>query len=798
MNDFQLIPTKNGRHTDASLNAVNSYGPIRIDIPPSGQQREYFGLHDYWVTIRRYRKGIALATACGALIGFLLTLSDARIYQARTTLEIQGVNGDFLNMKNVNPISDSGNSYYDNDIQTQVKILQSRMLIAGVREKLLHDGKMPENLQPPNRWGAWRKVLKLNPPTSRELWMQALGIAADTVGVRSSGTNRIVEVSCDSTSAQVAADFCNTLSQVYIDENLEARWKATERTGQWLTKQLQDLKIKLERQESDLQSYASATRLVIAGDKGDVQEIKLADLQKELSAAQADRISKQSKFEMASTSPPGALPDVLDDASLKEAQKALADLQVRLAQLRVTFTPNHAEVKRVEAQITVLEQSLQAARNNILTRVSKDYDAAKRREALLASAYDSQTSVVSGQAEQTAHYGLLKRDVDSTRALYESLLQRLKEASIASAMRASNVRIVDTAEPPATPYKPAVLRTCGIGLLFGLACGIALAVVRQKADRTLQDPGDIQDLLGMPELGVVPLAGRPAIDNVFNLPLRLPAPPHAKGGHDRVGMISRLPSASMIAESFRTILTSIVFSRRNGEQPRVLVLTSGSPEEGKTTIVTNLGICLAQLNHTVLLIDADMRRPRLHTLFELENDMGLSDLLLGEGPLDVKKAEAACMVTTVRGLHVLPAGSRTERASSLMHSARLAAVLQFARQNFDMVVVDTPPMLTISDARIVARLSDGVILVVRSGVTTRDAASFAAGRFAEDSAPVLGTILNFWNPKMAGHSYYDKSYTKYHEYYSNDDTGEGSTMWKQSLGLRPPPPEAHAPQENRS
>src|SRR5439155_26091723 len=323
--------------------------------------------------------------------------------------EIQGLNEDFLNMRNVNPTVSATSSYYpEYDIQTQVKILQSHSLIKRVREKL-EARKRPDFLQPPDRLSAWRKALKVSPPTSESLWRQALGTAAGNLKVRSSGTNRIVEVLCDSTSPQLAADFVNTLAEEYIEENLEARWKSTEHTGEWLTKQLQDLKIKLEKSEDQLQAYARATGLMFTDEKNNVNDTKLADLQKELSQAQADRVTKQSKFEMAVASPADALPDVLDDSTLQDSQKALNDLKGKLAQLRVTSTPNNSDVRRVQAEITSLESALEAERLNILTRIRNEYLAAQRREKLLATSYETQAQRVSEDAAKTAHYSLLKR-----------------------------------------------------------------------------------------------------------------------------------------------------------------------------------------------------------------------------------------------------------------------------------------------------------------------------------------------------------------------------------------------------
>src|SRR5439155_311427 len=307
----------------------------------------------------------------------------------------------------------------------------------------------------------------------------------------------------------------------------------------------------------------------------DAQEIVLTDLQKELSAAQADRITKQSKYEMAVASPPGALPEILDDVTLKTSQAALADLQGKLAQLKVTFTSNHAEVKKVEAQIAAIEASLQGSRSNVMTRIRNEYEGAQRREALLTTAYTAQAHSMSGKAEETAHYNLLKREVDASRLLYENLLHKLKEASIASALRANNIRVVDRADRPGAPYKPNVSQQVMLGLIGGMIVGVAFIVFREQADRTLQDPGD------------------PAC---------------------------------------------------------------------------NLGLSLAEINHSVLLIDADMRRPRLHTVFGVSNDHGLSDLLLEKNSLKAEQLADACQPTAVPGLSVLTSGGSRRSASSLLHS----------------------------------------------------------------------------------------------------------------------------------
>lgn len=775
MND-QLQPfTRHPGQPPSPPGMIDLSRDISIEMPGPGLKRDYAGLLEYWQMARRHKGALVVFTVLGGLVGFLLTLPAPRIYQTRTSLEIQQLNHDFLDMRNVSPTTTDG--YYDSDIQTQVKILQSRQLIDRVRTKIEKEDQRPPTLRPPDRLGVWRQTLRIKPPSEDALWLQALGTAAAGVRVRASGQTRIVEVSCDSTSPELAATFCNTMAQEYIDQNLEARWRSTEYTGDWLSKQLQDLKIKLEKSQEELQSYARQTGLVFTDEKSDSQQTKLADLQKELSAAQAERITKQSKYEMAVASPPGALPDVLDDEHLKTAQASLAELEGKLAQLKVTFTPNHAEVRKAQAQMAPLQASLEAARTNIMSRIRNEYEAARRREGLLASEYAAQARLVSNQAEETAHYNLLKREVDASRMLYENLVQKMKEASIASALRANNIRVVDSALKPSAPYKPDVQRQATMGLLAGMVLGMAFVVFRERADRTLQDPGDVAYFMGVQELGVIPVEDEQAALRSKNgtrglalngrVALSFPNG-SAPGGLSTTGRLETIAwqrKTSLLAESYRTTLTSILFSNRTGERPRVLVFTSASPKEGKTTTVCNLGISLAEINHSVLVVDADLRRPRLHTVFEVDNTRGLSDLLLEKTPLTPDAFEAACQPTAIPGLFVLPSGGSRHNVTSLLHSSRLPELLALARGKFDTVVVDTPPMVNIADARVVGRNGDALILVVRSGVTTRDAALLAKARFAEDGISILGTILNAWNPKTPGYGYYRYYYAGYQHYY---------------------------------
>lgn len=581
-------------------------------LPPGtswGGKRDYSGVLEYWHMVRRHQKMVIAAGVAGAIFGFFQTLSEPRIFQAHATVEIQSLNDNFLNMKELSPV-DRGGTNSDADIQTQVRILQSNRLLRRVSAKM----RPPAAPLPlPDRMSAWRKALGILPPTNEQLWDLALGSAAGGVRVRATGVTRIVDLTCDSTSPQVAADFVNLLANEYIDQNLETRFNSTERTGDWLKNQLGDLRGKLEKSQDELQRFVAAQGLVVTSEKNNVSESKLTEIQHELSGAQSDRVGKQSIWEIASSSPADSLPAILDDAGLQDSQKQIQDLRRNLAQLRVTYTPNHAEVRKVEAQIASLEVPLIRQRESILRRIRNEYDAAVRRETLLTSFYEAQAHQVSGETAGMDRYSFLKREVEATRTLYDSILQKMKEATIASALKASNINIVDKADVPGGPYSPNVPRSTTAGMFTGLLLGIGYAVFRERADRTLQDPGDAEHYLKIPELGVIPLGKLDEPLTVRAAETSETALVEGVAPTAGVELITHNSRTSLVAEAFRTTLTSILFSGGVVERSRVLVITSASPKEGKTTVTCNLSIALAEVQSRVLLIDCDMRRPRLHT-----------------------------------------------------------------------------------------------------------------------------------------------------------------------------------------
>ena len=741
-----------------------------------GDESSIGGILDYYRILCRRKGTLILITVVGGLIAVLLTVPQTPIYQASTSLEIQGINDNFLDLKDVDPTSTnnySGESY----IRTQIQILRSKSLVDRVIGELrLVEG--PPTDYAAGRVASWRRALGL--PASQQLpkHIRLRNSARANLRVRTSFEDRVIEVFYDSPDPNLSALFVNTLAEEFTQQSLESRWETSQNTSKWLTRQLDDLKIKLEKSEDELQRHASGTGLIFAAEKESLAEEKLRQLQQALSEAQVSRAQKQSQYEIGISSLPETLPDVLDHAPLRKYEVRLAGLRQELAKLSTLFKPTYYRVKRVQAQVDELTATLEAERRNVIDRIRNEHESAKRREKLLAIAYASQAHLVSDQAAKAIHYKILKREVDSRRQLYESMLQKMNEAGIASAMRASSVRVIDPAEPPPKPYKPDLRTNSLFGLLAGFLVGALFVTVRERADSTLRAPGETPSWLRVPELGLVPARHADPAQRRWTKGFRVkvkvgrrgrPGMENSRGGgppdqlKNRLELITWQRQHSLLAESFQAIATSLLLTNQDGDPARVVVVTSASPMEGKTTMVTNLGVAFAGRGRRVLLVDGDMRQPRLHKVFQVENHWGLSVVLHhGEEISDLDCDSLACR-TAIPGLDLLPSGPRSSNVPCLLSSPRASELFERLRVCYDAVLVDTPPALQISDARLLGRLADGVILVVRAGKTLRESVRSAQERFDQDGTDVLGTVLNNWEPRASNSRYYNIHYREFYD-----------------------------------
>jgi capsular exopolysaccharide synthesis family protein len=729
----------NGRAEIASpLNNFDASRPYILEADDSGKLSEYFRV------LLRHKLTVIVWSLLGLAFAFLVSLPQKSVYRAQAALEIQDPNENILNKafegNTQGPNSDEAETLF----QTQIRLLRSDSLLDRVATRL----KLKEKTSPRHP-SLIRNLLHLPQPNIQP-HEQLLQDLAQNLTVRVSGQTRVVEVMFDSADPALAASVANALVNEFIEQRQEVRWQSAQRAGEWLTRQLAEMKVKLEKSEAQLQEMAKASGMGLGtdSDKGSIEDSKLRQLEDELSKAEAERLDRQSKLELAEKVGVESLPEGMNDPTIRDYSIKLTDLNRQEAELSANLTPAHYKVREVQQQIESLNKALEKARLNIMVSIRREYEQAQSHETLLQAACTQQMRRVTRESSNAVEFNMLKHEVDTSRHLYEILLQRVKEAGVESAMRASNVLIVDPARKPMFPYKPNFVMNSMIGLAGGLFMGMGFIFYRDQANRSFRDRGELSLQLNLPELGAIPETRGRLLQVDLNPRRTLLLDDGTVKDHrsESLELATWSHKPSLLAESFRATLPSILFHESTGKRPRVMVVTSPNPGEGKTTIATNLAIAISEIVSRVLIVDGDLRRQRIHQVFKVENTNGLGNLLNSKDPLTVAQVEEAVQSTAVSGLFVLTGGSNGHDIGNLFYSRRLPELIEIFRKQFDTVIIDTPPILQISDGRLIARFSDGLILIARAGQTARESVMLAHKRIAEDGSCVLGTILNSWDP----------------------------------------------------
>lgn len=730
-------------------------------LPDTGQAapEERDRLLDYLQRLSRHKLALLTAAAFGVLVAIGFCMTQPPLYETTTTIELQGVNENFLDMRRVDPNSaDYGADTY---VQTQIKLLQSTSLRDRVVERLRNANNAPTTVfkdgvaQTPATLPALRAAVGLgtiNIVPKKE----ALTLAETTLKVRGAGLTRIVEVSAQSTVPELVAEFTNTLADEFIQHNLQSRLHTAQETTKWLSSQLDDLKVKLEQSERRLQAAAQGSSLTVTTQQENLAEAKLKQIQTDLVNAQADLAIKQSVHELAKERSPEELPDILGDPMLRDHKAKVTDLQRQIADRSSVFTSDHPDVVRLNQQLRTLQSARDREVQNILRRIATEFQTTTRRHSLLEASYIKQLSAVTDQADKAIQYNLAKRELDTNRALYDTMLQKVREAGMAAAMRRSEARVIDYARPPTKPTSPNIAVMFALGMFGGTTLGLGFVSLKQHLSSQFENPGDTFSYLGVPELGVIPnsqsdrQAGRRG-------PLSLLPEPEFLGAHS-TELSAWAGGPCLTTESFHGTLVSINFSANGDLNRRVLMVTSADPSEGKTFSSVNLAVAASKRGLRVLLIDADMRKGRTHTIFGTGSAPGLSDLLATNAAPDPTSMAASVHDTRVPNLSLMPGGETDAHTdiACLLHSPKLAAVIDWARDRYDLVFIDTPPVLQVSDARVVSRHVDAIVFAVRAGKTQHARAREALQKFEQDGALVIGTLLTDWRPRSARLSYYKR------------------------------------------
>lgn len=720
-------------------------------------------ISDYLRTLARWRAAILLAAVLGGLLSLSLNLGVMPVFEARTSLDIQSLNGDFMNMRNVSATGGDTASSSESYVQTQIKLLQSSTLLDRTVERLKAEPHA-QALDRDDLISRLRRTFHLS--RGGDLPYDTLvDDAAKRIKVKPLGITRLVEVTCDSYNADFSARFCNRLVAEFKALDLETRASEAQKTSEWLSRQAADVREKAESAQKNLEAATGGDGLVLSQTSSNIGEDRLRQLQGELVHAQAERMDREAQARISASANPDSVAAVRDSPTYREEQQKLADLNTQIAALVPPLTEENPKVIHLRAQIREVEANMAQERASVLARVRNDFESARHHEDLLTASYAALQDSVSNEMSKTARVNLLRREVDGEQQLYQTLLQRAKEAGFASAMQASTIRVVDRAAPQKTPVSPRRGTATGVGILLGSFCGLGFAFFKDRSSSVFREPGEAERHLHVHELGVIPSAstgGRRVGQKLPALLTRGNGNADEAGESDSNALTCWGQNFSIVAEAYRNTTHSILLAGKTPRRSQVYTVTSPNAGEGKTTVSTNLGVALSKAKLRVVLIDGDLRKPGLHRSLLVENSFGLRNILRDE--IDVSTAPIAqfCKQTLMPNLFIIPSGSGREEVVELLHAgSSITKLVDRLAREFDVVLIDTPPMLHMADARILAAKCDGVILVFRAGRTGRDQAASACDIFENDHVPIVGTILNDFNPLREGRTGYYESYYRY-------------------------------------
>ena len=721
------------------------------DVPET-ETSSKIHLAEYWAIVVKRRKLIAVCVAAGLVAGILATVLATPRYTATAVLDVE--------RQAARPIAFSASQGETGSSQeflpSQIQLMQSREIAERVVRRLNLLANPQFN---PNHYTKYLPDAKGNLPKVPESdvvdaalrvkgWLEVFNLRNTT----------LVQVSAEAPSPELAAAIPNAVADSYIDWNVESRFKLIGQSSQFLAAQIEQAKAEIEAKEKELLAYSRQREIVPVDSSANPALSKLEQVNRDLSVAVGDRVAKEARYEELRSTPADTL---AESAGVSTLRTELQRLEREYAEKSNIYKPEWPAMVQLKAQIEESRKGIREATTEAASKAVQaarsEYLTALRREESLRAMTRSEQSAAMAQGPSTVEYRNLRVEIDTKRALLDNLLRQQGETEVVSRLRddqLTSVRIVDRALEPGAPYEPSLQKNLMVSLLLSAAFGFGLAFFLSYLDRTVRTSEQVERFLQLPALGIIPARSKAATPGAVRSRLFRKASKNYGDADAEVESIELAPhneQRSPIAEAYRAFRTALMLSRAGGV--RSVVLTSAVPHEGKTTTAVNLAVVLGQLGRRVLLVDADLHKSRLHEIFQVPNRVGLVSVL-AEGI----EPSRAIVKTAVPGVFVVPAGPEAPNPSGLLASDAMQKFLELGTVNFDHVIIDSPPVLPVSDTLVFAHQTDGIVLCVRGGATAREHVQRARDRILRSGVPIIGVLINALEPERAVYDHYEYGY----------------------------------------
>jgi len=699
-------------------------------IPGTGRE-----LRHYLHVLRKRWRVLSFVLVASLVVAFVYTIRQPRVFEATCSLVIESSAPQVLEgVKDVIEMAASSREFY----ATQYRIIRSREIAQMVIDRLAlasdptYGGNADGSKQP-----------------DQEVMLERLLTAVKVVGVRES---RIANILVRDVNPARATRIANAFADIYIERNLDFKLEGARSAGSWLGEQTVGLRKQLETSEMDLYRFRKERNLLDVGldDKMGMTRQNLQSLNSKITDAKAKRIEIESirKLILAAKNDireRESLPEIRDNPVVQKLRENYLDLLKLKADLESRYGEKHPKIDTIQQQLAAIQRDYAKELDDVLRAFDKRYEALVETENSLNKWMSHEKQQALELSKLETEFRPLARDAENNAKVYSLINQRHKEINLTGMLRANNVRILDRATPPRLAVSPIMPLNLAVGAVLGLLWGLILAFVVESLDNTIKTPEAAEEIVGAPLLGVVPMLSQSRQHLIADAP-------------ERDLAVFKDPT-SLAAEACRSIRTNMLFISAQKEFA-LFSVTSPGPQDGKTTVAINLAVTMAQAGGRVLLIDTDMRKPRVHKSFGIKSDKGISSVIAGDIQL-----KDAIFKSEVPNLDVLPCGPMPPNPAELLHTERFRQVLSQCRSNYDRVVMDSPPIAPVTDPAIIGSVTDGVVLVLRAGHTTREAAQFARRQLGDAGARILGIVINQTDRKGIGYGYGYGYYSPYGRYY---------------------------------